>query len=85
MVAIPLITKVRIVALIIAGFLLVGGCRAALHPKLRFAGVSQSPQFESGTRPTYSIELVTSPTSRVLGILRMLIGSGLAFYVCPPG
>lgn len=82
--AIPLITKIRIVALIIAAFLLEGGCKAALHPKLRLVGMSQMAQVESQSRPTYSVELVTSQPSRVLGIVRMLIGAGLALYVLLP-
>lgn len=81
---IPLITKIRIVALIIAAFLLVGGCKAALHPKLRLVGMSQTAQVESQPRPTYSVELVTSQNSRVFGILRMLIGAGLGLYVLLP-
>ena len=82
--AIPLITKIRIVALIIAAFLLVGGCKAALHPKLRVAGVSQTPQVFTQDRAIYSVELVTSQSSRVFGILRMLLGLGLALYVSSP-
>lgn len=70
--AIPLIPTIRIVALIIASFLLVGGCKAALHPKLRLVGVSQNPQVESQPQPVYTIELVTSQTSRMFGIVRML-------------
>ena len=82
--AIPLITKIRIVALIIAAFLLVGGYKATLHPKLRLVGLSQTSQVESQPRPTYSVELVTSQASRVFGIARMLIGAGLALYVLLP-
>ncbi len=82
--AIPLITKIRIVTLIIAAFLLVGGCKAALHPKLRFVGMSQPTTRESQNRSTYSVELVTSQTSRVFGIVRMLMGGGLALYVLLP-
>jgi len=82
--AIPLITKIRIVALIIAAFLVVGGCKAALHPKLRLVGVSQTAQVESEPRQAYTVQLVTSQSSRVFGIVRMLIGAGLAFYVLSP-
>ena len=82
--AIPLIAKIRIVALIIATFLLVGGCDAALHPKLRLVGVSPTAQAESQPQPIYSVELVTSQASRVFGIVRMLIGAGIALYVLLP-
>ena len=82
--AIPLIPTIRIVALIIAAFLLVGGCNAALHPKLRLVGVSQNAQVESEPRQAYTVQLVTSQSSRVFGIVRMLIGGGLAFYALLP-
>jgi hypothetical protein len=84
-VAIPLITKIRIVALIIAAFLLVGGFKAALHPKLRIAAVvTEKSQTESQPRLTYPVELVTSQGSRVFGIVRVIIGAGLALYVWAP-
>ena len=84
--AIPLITQIRIVALIIAAFLLVGGCKSTLHPKLRLVGVSQpqTAQPESGSPPVYGVEMVTSQASRAFGIVRMLIGAGLALYVLLP-
>ena len=82
--AIPLITKIRIAALIIAAFLVVGGCKAALHPKLRLVGVSQAAQVESEPRRPYTVQLVTSQSSRVFGIVRMLMGAGLALYVVLP-
>ena len=81
---IPLITKIRIVALIMAAFLLVGGCKTALHPKLRVAGVSQTTQVDAQDRAIYSVELVTSQSSRVFGIVRMVIGLGLALYALSP-
>jgi hypothetical protein len=79
--AIPLITKIRIVALIIAAFLLVGGLKATIHPKLRFV---DAPQSEPGPGRTYPVELVTSQTSRAFGIVRMILGIGLAIYVLAP-
>jgi hypothetical protein len=84
--SIPLITKIRIVALIIAAFLLVSGFKAALHPKLRFVAMSQpqTPRAGSSSSPVYSVELVTSQASRVFGIVRMLIGAGIALYVLLP-
>ena len=82
--AIPLITKIRIVALIIAAFLLVGGLKATIHPKLRLVGVSQKSETESHPGKTYPVELVTSQGSRVFGIVRVIIGAGLALYVLLP-
>lgn len=82
--AIPLITKIRIVALIIAAFLLVGGCKAALHPKLRLVGVSQGPNMNSQPQAPYTVELVTSQVSRGFGIARMLLGTGIAWYALFP-
>ena len=82
--AIPLITKIRIVALIIAAFLLVGGLKATVHPKLRLMGVSQKAQTESQPGPAYSVELVTSQASRLFGIVRMVTGAGIALYVLSP-
>lgn len=80
----PASPKIRIVALIIASFLLVGGCKAALHPKLTLVGVAQTTQPESQNPPTYTVQLVTSQSSRVFGIVRMLIGAGIALYVLLP-
>ena len=61
--AIPLITKIRIAALIIAAFLVVGGCKAALHPKLRLVGelflcfrIKTSPRFVLALTAVFEIQ-----------------------------
>jgi len=85
-------TKIRIVALLVAGFLFIGGCKAARHPKLTLVipkpGVAhvQKSQRSGGQPPspeTYA-HFVTSQTSRYVGIVRMIAGLGLAVYVTMP-
>ena len=39
---------------------------------------------ESEPRRPYTVQLVTSQSSRVFGIVRMLMGAGLALYVVLP-
>src|SRR5689334_19626788 len=80
---IPLITKIRILALVIAVFLVVGGLEATLHPKLRLVSVSQTfpAESQSSQIKIYPVELVTSQASRAFGIVRMITGSVIALYV----
>ena len=72
---------IRILALLLAALLFVGGCKSATHPKLKL--VTQPVASQPSSEPQYP-EFVTSKSSRVLGILRMLAGVGLAFYVLKP-
>ena len=85
-------TKIRIVALLVAGFLFVGGCKAASHPKLKLVmpkpRVAQVQKPQTSERQTPSPEnyahFVTSQTSRYFGIIRMIAGLALAVYVTVP-
>src|SRR5262245_25192197 len=85
-------TKIRILGLVIALFLFVGGFKAARHPKLRLVmpkpGLAQvqKPQTSETQPPSPEsyVHFVTSQTSRYFGIIRIIAGLGLAVYVSMP-
>ncbi|MGA2663170.1 MAG: hypothetical protein ABSH34_37320 [Verrucomicrobiota bacterium] len=79
-----LITKLRIAALLVAALLLLGGFQAAVHPKLRMVVPKLAPGAPSPASAARLVELRTSTGSRVFGIIRMLVGGGLAFGILWP-
>jgi hypothetical protein len=79
-----LITKLRILALLIAALLLFGGFQAAVHPKLRIVAPKPAYGEPSPGSAARLVELRTSTGSRVFGIIRMLLGGGLALCVLWP-
>ncbi len=79
-----LITKIRIGALLLSAFLLIGGLKAALHPKLKLATTTPLPAAAQDSPDLAYPEFVTSSASRTFGIVRVVAGSGLALYVLFP-
>jgi hypothetical protein len=79
-----LITKLRIAALLVAALLLFGGFQAAVHPQLRIVVPKPAPGEPSPRPAARLVELRTSTGSRVFGIIRMLVGGGLACCVFWP-
>ena len=65
------------VLLVLACYLIVGGCNAALFPKLKMAGIAELDGHGV-------VQLETSKSSRVLGILRVTLGLALACCILKP-
>jgi hypothetical protein len=80
----PLITKIRIAALLVASWLFIGGCRSATHPALIVVRPKASQREQLPPYAFRYVELRTSRLSRVGGIVEMLLGGGVAFYALWP-
>jgi hypothetical protein len=77
-----LITKLRIGALVIAAFLLVGGCNRVRHPGLVLAKIQ--PVSTPGSAELSIPVLVTAKSNRVSGLVRIILGGGITAYVLIP-
>ena len=78
-----LITKIRLIALVIAAILFVSGLEAVRHPKLKVATTTArtTPGEQATSVP---LELVTSKSSRVFGSLGIFTGTALAAFTIWP-
>ena len=74
-----LVAKFRIVVLMLAGLLFFGGCRTAFHPRILIVTPPATSEAASRADGYGLVTLRTSTASRVWGVFRMLVGSGLAF------
>ncbi len=76
-----LLAKLRIGAALLAALLLIGGYGAAVHPKLRMVVPRRAPNESPAGLVPGRVELETSTSSRVFGVVRMVLGAGLAGWV----
>jgi hypothetical protein len=72
----------RILTLLLAAILFIGGCNAVRHPKAKL--VQSKPLQDQASAEQLYPHFATSKVSRPFGILRMMAGAGLAFYILRP-
>lgn len=76
-----LLLKLRIACLLVAGWLILGGCHSTLHPRL-VAKVSHAVATHTAPPHAYPVvDLRTSTASRCLGVLRVFLGSAMVYGV----
>ena len=75
-----LITKIRIAALVISGILVIGGTKAAIQQKFKVVTPSAA---ETPTDARF-VTVVPATGPRVWGLVKIIIGASLAFYILWP-
>ena len=79
-----LATKIRVGVLLVAALIFISGLSRVVHPGATFVGVRSMPSPEA-SQPTQAYpEFVTSKSRRAFGVVRLLVGGGLAVYVILP-